>query len=137
MNAWHIVPQVEKEETVLAKVIRFCPIQDKKSNETRFVKVPPCIRVLIAYSDDNNPIRLTWSSKNDTWSMQQPDKLVKPTIKVGTRHFEDRLAEPKKVPGDKKTFNSKKNFFEKLKERVGSDLASMIESEFEARMSDG
>ena len=137
MNAWHIVPQVEKEEMVLAKVIRFCPIQDKKSKETRFMRVPPCVRVLIAYSDDNNPIRLTWSSKNDTWSMQQPDKLVQPTIKIGTRYVEDRLAQPKNVAGDKKTYNSRKNFFDKLQERVGADLASVIEGEFSSRIAGG
>ena len=134
MSAWHIVPQVEKEETVLAKVISFCPISDKKTNETRFMRVPPCIRVLIAHSDDSNPIKLTWSSRSNTWSMQQPDKMVKPTIKVGTRYVEDKLAQPRKVAGDKKTYNSKDLFFAKLQERVGAELASVIESEFQNRM---
>lgn len=127
---WKIIPQTQKDSLVDAKVLKFCPVEDEKTNETRFMRIPPVVQVLIGFGDSDSHTKLKYSVKSGTWTMQLPDKWVRPTIKVGKRVVEDRLASPVKRAGEKRTFASSKVFFMKLADKVGADLASRIEGLF-------
>lgn len=127
---WKIIPQLQRKNFVEAKILQFCPIQDNNNDKTRFQRIPPVVQVVIGFGDTERHTKLKYSVRSGTYTIQLPDKWVRPTIKVGKQVVEDRLAQPVVKAGEKRTYASSKVFFQKLNEKVGSDLASQIEHLF-------
>lgn len=132
---WHIIPQIQKDCPVDAKIVSWMPITDTKTNETKFFRIPPVVQILVAF-DENDPVKLKFNKKGETWVIQSPDKMVQPTIKIGHRYVIDKLAQPKLEHGQKKIFSSKTVFVSKLKDRFGEDLAKQIVQLFDSAIAE-
>jgi hypothetical protein len=66
--SWRIVPQVEKqgkeEREVLCKAVRYCPIKDKQTGETHFLRLKSVIlKVIICHEESGAEHSITWSNR--------------------------------------------------------------------------
>lgn len=135
---WTIVKQEVKDSMVDCKVLNFCPVKDKVTKELKgFMRIPPVVQVIIGLNGTET--KLKWSPRggvNGKWTMQMPDRMIHPTVRIGGRNVPDLLSEKVVVPGEKRSYASKSLFFSKLADKVGSELANQIQNEFEEKISE-
>lgn len=130
---WSIVPQMEKDNEVLIKQVRFAPVTNKQTGEVSFIPLKMTIFKVVV-SNGHGDHSLTWNAKNNTFVWRQPDRLQHPKMKDGCkimrnnfgREYHDTLADKVKVSGERESFATVEDFAKHLVRVVGNDLTSQI-----------